>query len=185
MATIDASYFSGGLTIAQKSDSAVGTTLTWFIDQGEEKVLSDLLGYELYKNYKTGIAAVSPDAKWADLRDGKEYTNRNEVLSKWKGLKFTSGTAKKSLIANFVYFNYMQDQFSITTGTGEKQATNQNAINATAGVKMVRAWNEMVGMNRELVEFLLSNQDTYTEFMDHYSRCIPNYLFYKINTLGI
>lgn len=183
MATIDASYFFGELTIAQKSDAAVAGSLSSFIDIYEDKLLTDLFGYELYNNYQEGILANTQIYK--DIRDGKEYTNRAGVLSKWKGLIYTLGTTKKSLIANFVYFNWQQNEATITSGTGEKVATNQNAINASAGNKMVRAWNEMVNMNHELLEFLLSNQDNYPEFIDHYGRSIPNYLFYKVNTLGI
>jgi hypothetical protein len=185
MATIDASYFFGELNVAQKSDSSVGGSLSIFIDEHEERLLTGLFGYELYKAYKTGIAVLpTPDPKWTDIRDGKEYTNRSGILTKWKGLKFTDGTAKKSLVANYVYWHWMQNEISVTTGTGEKVASNQNAINAPSAVKMVRAWNQMVNWINELIEFLLTKKSDYPEFQTHYSR-IPRNLLRKQNTFSI
>jgi hypothetical protein len=186
MATIDSSYFFGPLTIPQKSDAAVSSSLTWLINELEPKLLTDLLGYELYKTYAAGIAVLpTPDAKWTDLRDGKEYTNRSSILTKWKGLKYTEGTtAKKSLIANYVYWHWMEKEASASTGTGEKVPNAQNAVNTSPIHKMVRAWNEMVCMNFELIEFLLSNQSTYPEFVNHYGR-IPRTILKKQNAFGI
>lgn len=155
-----------------------------FIDEHEERLLTDLLGYSLYKDYKAGIAAGSPDPKWLAIRDGLEYTNRAGILSKWRGLKFTDGTAKKSLIANYIYWHWMDNEQTITTGTGEKKAKNQNADHATPAYKMVSAWNQMVFWNWELIEFLLSKQSDYPSFVDQYSR-IPISLLKKQNVLGI
>lgn len=185
MALIDASYFFGPLLIAQKSDSSVASSLSLFIDEHEERLLSDLLGYELYKAYNAGIAVTpTPDAIWTDLRNGVEYTNRAGRLAKWKGLIFQDGAAKKSLIANYVYWHWMADQTTSTMGTGEKVATNQNAVNADASRKMVSAWNQMVYWNWELIEYLLSRPDDYPAFRDYYSR-IPCSIVRKQNAFGI
>lgn len=176
MATIDATYFFAENLIAQKSD--VSGSLLMFMEEYEEKLLTDLLGYQLYKAYKTGIAVLpTPDAKWTALLNGLEYTNRSSILTKWKGLKFTDGTtAKKSLIANYVYWHWMQNETTISTGTGEKVADNQNAINASAKNKMIRAWNQMVCWNLELIEFLLTKESDYPEFINHYGRIPRNIL---------
>ena len=196
MATIiDTSFFFGQLNIAQKSDSSVSTSLQALINELEPALLADLLGYDLYKQYLAGIALGSPTAKWTELRDGKEYTNRQGVLSKWKGLKYTDGSTTRSLIANYVYWHWLQNEASETTGTGEKMPANQNAVNTSPANKMIRAWNEMVDMINELVEFLMSNQATYPEFLVHYSqglfykwngfRSSSNSSLYKQNSLGI
>jgi len=180
MSTIDITYFFGSLNIAQKSNVSGG--VAWFLDEMEPRLLTDLLGYELYKAYKTGIAASTQ--KYIDIRDGKEYTNRAGILTKWKGLKFTDGQTKKSMIANYVYWHYMENEMTVTTGTGEKIPQNQNAINASAMIKMVSAWNEMVDWIHELIEFLLTNITEYPEFTNQYGR-IPKSLLKKQNTLGI
>lgn len=163
--TIDTSYFYYDLSIAQLTEASVNSTVQRFIDRHEPKLLQDLLGYELYKNYKTGIDAS--DQKYIDIRDGKEYTNRAGKLAKWRGLKEPS--LKQSLIANYVYFQYIKNEASSTTGTGEKVAKAQNAADASPRYKLARAWNQMVEWNCELVEFLLSNESNYPEFLYHYS----------------
>jgi hypothetical protein len=193
--TIDTTFFFGRLNVAQKSDATVSNNLQALINELEPVVLTSLMGYELYRDYKAGIAAGTPDAKWLAIRDGQEYTNRSLVLSKWNGLKFTSGTANKSLIANYVYWYWQQNEASNTTGTGEKIAANQNAVASSPAQKMMTAWNEMVDMNFELIEFLMSNQDIYPQFLNHYSqnlfftwvgfRRIGNSLLVKQNLLGI
>lgn len=180
MATIDASYFFGPLLIAQKSDNAAG--IQWFINELEPKLLRDIMGYELYKAYTAGIIAATQ--KYKDIQDGKEYTDRAGIPTKWNGLAFLYGSSKKSLIANYVYWRWMAKEASISTGTGEKVANAQNASEASPVFKMVRAWNEMVDMIYELAEFLLSNQTDYPEFVEQYSR-IPGSLLKKQNVLGI
>lgn len=184
MATIDASYFFGDLLIAQKSETSVASNLNLFIDEHEPRLLADLMGYDLYEAYKAGIAAGSPLAKWTELRSGVAYTTRSGISTKWPGLIFTNGTAKKSLIANYVYWLWMENTASDSTGTGEKITAAQNAANASPASKMIRAWNQMVNWNCELIEFLLTKADTYPEFQSHYSR-IPCSLLKKQNLFGI
>ena len=182
MATIDTSYFFGNLLIAQKSDSSVSSSLVWFIDQHEPRLLTDLLGYELYKNYLAGIAGNVQ--KYLYIRDGTEFTNRAGILTKWRGVKYLDGTAKKSLIANYIFCRWMENETSFTTGTGEKVANNQNAINVSNGHKIIMAWNEMADMIAELCEFLLSKQTDYPEFVLQFSRMDRSFLNYK-NLSGI
>ena len=179
---VDISYFFGDLTIAQKSDAAVSSSLTWFIDEMEPKLLTDLMGYELKKLYDAGITGSIP--KYIDIRDGKEYTNRSGILTKWRGLKFLDGTAKKSLIANYIYWHWLQNENTITTGTSEKIANSPAAINVSSSQKMVRAWNQMVDWINELAEFLLTYPVDYPEFQNHYGR-IPRSLYKKQNVFGI
>lgn len=182
---IDTTYFYGELSIAQITDASISGTVTRFINQYEPKILMDLFGYELYKNYKAGIDAT--DQKYVDIRDGKEYTNRAGKLTKWRGLKETitapvTGPPAvagqyQSLIANYVYYHYIRNEVSATTGTGEKTLNAQNAATASPRFKLARAWNQMVDWNCELVEFLLANETDYPEFLYHYSnRALQNLL---------
>jgi len=183
MATlINATYFFGALILPQKADTNVSSSLTWLIDELEPKLLTDLLGYELKKLYDAGIAANTQIYK--DIRDGKEYTNRSSIVTKWRGLAYADGSAKKSLIANYVYWHHMEKEASASTGTGEKVPKAQNAVNTSPISKMVRAWNEMVCMNYELIEFLLTNDTVYPEFLNNYGR-IPKSLLKKQNVYGI
>lgn len=159
MAVIDTSYFFGELSISQPT-----ATLQMMIDSREPELLTKLLGYELNKNYTAGIAAGSPAQKWLDLRDGKEYTTASGTLTKWSGLRFTVGTAKKSLIANYIYWHYLNDNITFTTASGQKKS--DLPINAGPDAKMIRAWNEMVDWNFQLNAFLLANIVDYPEYND-------------------
>lgn len=287
---IDISFFFGELNIAQKTESA--GSLGLFIEDMEPRLLTDLLGYELWKAFMTGLAEPTVADKWRWLLFGKEFTKRNGVLSFWRGLinnapgisvaaipgqlkdadpiyfkigdgepntpvagtsrysnpllenlpisqirvhrndfgflrptnhfvkntedaffdlispdvfgdteEFTvflkiadpgitltnssaTGTKKTSPIANYVYWHWMADQATVTTGTGEKASAAANAVDASPARKMVRAWNQMVDWNCELVEFLLSNPADYPEFQNHYGRMPADLLKYQ-NTFGI
>jgi len=264
MALIDNTYFFGQLLVGQKSQPTVDSELQWFIDLHEPKLLTELLGYELYKNLKAGLQETSVDAKWTDLLYGKEYTNAAGKLTKWSGLlqvtsalnpgtyipadieipitgalidavtytnsflvgksfrvvqrgfgplgskatinsngftlntrvfevgdtyfiQFTApvalptpatviaGSAKQSPIANYVFYFYSRNQATSATGTGEKQLSAQNAINASAISKQTEAWNQMVDWNRELYDFLEFHLTTYPEWDSCYTKEIYSY----------
>lgn len=173
--TIDTSYFFGDLSISQPT-----ATLQMMIDSKEPEFLIKLFGYELYKNYAVGIAAGSPAQKWLDLRDGKEYTTASGALTKWPGLRFTVGTAKKSLIANYVYWFYLEDNITFTTASGQKKS--DLPINAGPDGKMIRAWNEMVNWNFQLHNFLTEHADDYPEYR---TTVICDELFNLQNRFGL
>jgi hypothetical protein len=166
MSLIDTSYFYGDLSIAQVTEESVETVVKRFIVFYEPALLTNLLGYELYKNYQAGILAGTQ--KYKDIRDGKEYTNRAGRFNKWRGLRQTLGSEKFSLIANYTYYHYLRTLVTQTTATGEKSSNAQNAVGTSSAFKMSRAWNQMVEWNWELVEFLLSNPSDYPEFLKHY-----------------
>jgi len=186
---IDKSYFFGDILIAQKSGDE--GNINRFIQECEPEILSDMLGYGLYKAFLAALSLeVGPspgpevflEQRFIDLRNGKEYTASDGILRKWKGLIFTENTAKRSLIANFVYFYYTKNEASVSTGTGEKTANAQNSSNASPRRKMCNAWNKMVLMNEELHHFLYHNQATYPEFVPGR---IPRKYLKKINPPGI
>jgi hypothetical protein len=160
MPTIDTSYFFGDLKIAQISQPEVTASLNAAIEKKEDELLNRLLGYSLFKDYKAGIIASTQIYK--DIRDGKEYTDLNGQLTKWVGLAFTSGTIKRSLIANFVYYHYIKDNDSFTTGSSEKKTSL--AINVSPEKKMNDGWNEMVKENIALNEFLVMNVQLYPQY---------------------
>lgn len=163
MATIiDKGYFFQQLQIPN-TDSSETVRLVSFIDELEVRLLELLFGYPLLKAIQANNWTLQ---KYKDIRDGKEYTNRGGNLVRWQGLAFTMGTAKKSLIANYVYYYWQRDVVSFSSGSGEKTGNTTNAIPATPAIKMVRAWNEMVQWNWQLREFLLSNLDSYPEYID-------------------
>lgn len=184
MATIDNTYFFGELSLAYPDTSAGTANLQQIIDSREAELLQRLFGYNMYAAWLTALAVVGDptpalEQRFIDLRDGKEYTNQSGVLTKWPGLRFTVGTSKKSLIANFVYWHELADNYTFTTGSSEKKT--DLAINANPESKMIRAWNEMVHWNFLLNAFLVDKIETYPEYE---SICIDRELFTMQNRLG-
>lgn len=177
--TIDTSYFFEDLLIAQVDEAAVASSVSRFIAIYEPKLLTALLGYELYKAYKAGIDEEAPNSKWTAIRDGSEYTNRYNRLDKWEGLIRTVvapieasedppvtavAGQYQSLIANYVYYWYMRSNATTTAGSGE--VNNNVSAPVSPNIKMRRAWNQMVKWNWELIEFLQCNADVYPEFVN-------------------
>lgn len=178
MSTINTSYFYADLSIAQISQAEISAAVTEFIDSKERELLIRLLGYELFKAYTAGILVSTQ--KYKDIRDGKEYTDSLGRLSKWNGLAFTVGTSKKSPIANYVYWHYIRDNYTFTTGSSEKKT--DIAINASPDAKLVRAWNEMVRWNFELLDFLTVNVADYPEYE---SVVLDTELYTRQNSLNL
>lgn len=94
--------------------------------------------------------------------DGDTYFYKAATLS----LNTVTGSAKKSLIANYVYFHWMEDQISQTIGLGEAATKAENATMVSPAVKMVRAWNEMAGWIREMACYLDTMRTFYPEWED-------------------
>jgi hypothetical protein len=100
------------------------------------------------------------------LTGGKKFQMSDTYF--FKGIKssFTpvSGTERRSLIANFVYYWYQRTKASESSGVGESITKTENAARTSPADKMTTAWNEMAVWVKEMVLFLRSKEDVYTEF---------------------
>lgn len=56
-----------------------------------------------------------------------------------------------SVIAKYVYFYYSRDHMTFNTVAGEKVKNTENSSRATAGPRLVRVWNDMVGENWQIL----------------------------------
>lgn len=100
--------------------------LNAYINDKESDLLLSFLGYEQYTELLSqlnsdGTFIDGAIQKWVDLVDGKED---------WKGLRYTVGNMKRSLIADFVYFYWLADdnvQHS-TTGLQRPEVANSNLV---------------------------------------------------------
>ena len=77
------------------------------IESIEQSLLLDILGYEQLQELmaqfdEDGEWVEDPIQKWVDLVDG---------VDDWKGLRYTIGTKKISLIAYYVFFYYLGTDF--------------------------------------------------------------------------
>lgn len=92
MSLIDASYFVGELTIPNTDSQPIAERVQWFIDKYEPQFLQMLLGYPLYKAFVAGMNVTppaTPDQRFLDILYGKEYTDIQGRVQKWKGVIMT------------------------------------------------------------------------------------------------
>ena len=142
MYLIDASYFQRELSIPNINElqSDTGSELTLYIDNKVRSILRDILGYELFNDLDSNITAGVLDGgapqKWLDFING----NGTDYL----GLMFSDGVYKVSLLANYVFYYYLNDNVSQYTATGEKVSQAVNAQNHVSTQRMVTAWNDFV-----------------------------------------
>lgn len=175
---IDASVFVGEISIAGTDSDVTSANLDAFIAKYEPKVLRMLLGPVLYGELVAGLAD-------------------EPILEKWSDLKSTV----TPIIANYVYYWYIRDQVTQTTGVGNVKPSTENGNISGDGLKQVRAWNEMaelcVGFNLDI------NLATYPSYVapNNRPRNVGNYypggpwgpwswgkwpeIYYPINSLNL
>ena len=101
-----------------------------------------------------------------------------------------AGGPLRSPIANYIYFKWMANANTQTTGVGETSGKVENSTRVGPEHKMVKAWNDMVHMNRDVYRFLRANDTIYPmryviEPGNYRGRYVTNELLETINTLGI
>jgi hypothetical protein len=190
MSLIDETYFIGELNLPGLNDDDTVERLQLFIDKYEAKFLKELLGYELYKAFLTGVDTRPVDDKWAALKSGSDYV-RNGRTYRWEGLV----QSDTSMIANYVYYYWMRNEVSQTTGIGEVITKSENSTRISPSAKMTRAWNEMVNQVWGAVSFLDTNVSNYpdwswygetqTEYWPNYRHARLRDIFYPINSLNL
>lgn len=148
---IDTSYFQYKPvfipnSIAQPSvvsnlPNSVGQ-LQKFIDDKEYTFLLNALGYdqttELLSQFESN-GGWKPAAlqKWKDLVDGKNG---------WRGLKYTVGVNKISMIAYYVFFYFLGEDYKSYTTTGVQSPNVENSETVYPNSKQAKAWNTFVRM---------------------------------------
>lgn len=173
MGFLEATYFRGELLIpnlnAFAGSSAVNNViaaqqklLDIFISKYEKKFLTELLGRDLYEKLV------------------EETCNTANILPQWETLKNKLFNENEwiSPAANYVYYWYMLNGASSTSGVGEVRTLANNAELTSPLPKMIRAWNEMVDMNKEFEEWITCNNVYGYKHTD-------SDLFYKLNVFGI
>lgn len=163
----DIGYFVGDITLPTGQFSV--NDLNLFIDKFEPEVLTKLLGYTLYKK----LIASPTDPDIVKLVSGSEYTieyNGNERLVKWAGLK---NDLKISLIAYYVYVEFMRSRVTHTQSIGETKSIQENSTNANIFAKVMSArtrFDDLYGyMNQSTLapsayNFLKEHEDNYPEW---------------------
>lgn len=147
MYLIDKTYFQGIISFpnASEYDGSTQDPLELAIDTYCPMFLQEVLGTVLFNELNPLISGVvlSPTApqKWKNLVDGCTYEDGKKI---WKGLRYTQGLYKGSILAYFTY--YMQYQASYSSGVGQIVNTAKNATNVNPTQHLTDVWNGFVEM---------------------------------------
>jgi len=157
MALIDWSYFIRDIYVANSNvnnpASPQGGELRDFIYY-EDKFLTEILGYELYKD----LLANLTDVKYTRLIEGAEFTDSCGRLNKWSGF---SNAEKISPIANFIYVELLSHRASNNSGVGVVGTDVENGHRTSPSDKIISAWNKMVDLNWVMHDFIMKNKAAY------------------------
>jgi len=120
---------------------SVQSEIDAFIEKYERQLMINALGVPLYNELQLALADLpSADQKWQDLVEGKDYI-LDSITYRWDGLR---GFDKQSLVAFYIYCNFLRsDEFTYTT-TGMVRNTSDNALNAQFRNKYVIAWSKFI-----------------------------------------
>jgi len=168
MSIIDNTYF-----INENNLSVDNINIQSYIDKHEPVILRKIFGYSLYKDFITGLAVEpTPEQKWLDLRDGKEYTY-NDKLNKYEGIT--------DIIGNWVYYWITRSLQSVATDSGIKKTSTMNMEFTNPKQRQVYSYNEMVNQIVFLDEFVLAANESVADAYENYETSTFN----KINILNI
>lgn len=127
-------------------------TLKSFIEHCEREVLSLALQRTNYKlfyedsiDHSTSTVKSAADQKWKDLFSGKEYkVDGVDVI--WRGLVFTEGGLKRSLLAHYTYYCFMKHDISHHGSVGLMIEKAKNSKRADYAPKTTLAYRTFLSM---------------------------------------
>lgn len=151
---IDNSYFVGELHISQVGASASAKVnnndvMERFIDKYEVELIDCALGRHLSREFFSNFDAFSGrlvsgvDSKWSNLLEGTTYESCGKEHY-WQGLRNKTGNLKRSIVAYYVYYNYMQDNIIQKSTMGTVRPDAENTRNAGAIPTLTRAWRNFI-----------------------------------------
>jgi hypothetical protein len=113
------------------------TELDFYITQYERELLLDALGITLYDELQLALVDLpGSDQKWQDLVEGVTYVNSSSVSKRWDGLQ---GFNKQSVIAFYIYTEYLRNYNETFTTVGTVKNNAKNATNYDATPKYIKA----------------------------------------------
>lgn len=163
-------------------------SLTEFIIEKEPEVLTKLLGFEMYNAMINALNIPDPAERWINLRDGVAYTVN--------GISYVC-LGVKPIILRYVYYWWLRQEATQTTGVGEAINKTENAQRTSPAQKQTTAWNDMVKLCKSTYHYLYANLSLYPEFhvqsydvsdcyyLGYTYRWRRNELFTPINALSI
>lgn len=159
MSLIDATYFEKGvLYIPNNTDMNTSpvdsptnqTDLEVFIENYERDFLLNALGITLYEELQTAIPLLDEPAnlKWKNLVNGVTYTNSDGVVKRWDGLL---GFNKQSVIAFYIFTEYIRNYNETFATTGVVRNQSKNAVSYNATPKFIKAYQYFLDMYQSAI----------------------------------
>lgn len=197
MYIVDGTYLTRELAISDAQGQSVTRTdakenIEKYLDDAPREVLIKALGYELayeLESYTTdGVLNNDAPLKWQNLVNGVIYQYNGDSY-KWDGLIFSRGTMKKSLLANFVFTQWLEDNVSSLGSNGNVIIQTRNGASITSNRRWVKAYNEFLSMYQG--DYLVKDDDYYCNinwydrmrcsYYDSYKRCYNSFSKIKEN----
>jgi hypothetical protein len=150
---IDITYFVNDISLPVDTQTA---QINAKIRMYEPIILTDVLGYDLYKKMLAGPT----DQKYLDLINGKEYKAEG-VYYNWRGLVNAN---KDSLIAYYVWIKFVQADKGYVSGSGVKQLETENSKVDMTNSLITLNYNKMVNLIDEMNAFINANIEEYPTF---------------------
>ncbi len=142
MNIIDYTFFHGEINLPQAGNADGQAKLAGFIAQHEPELLQDILGYDLWEAFTTGIAQSTIEQKWLDLLSGKVFTNAAGIKKKWPGFVIMPDGQALSLNSS--------PDFDVVVGRGQAYDPLVNASSVTlppqfVGIPTLRIMRRNIG----------------------------------------
>lgn len=182
---IDVTYFNHPRDIPNTTYDEVISQVNDLVKEYQKEYLMGILGYDTYLLFAAGLAVVAPtpiDAKWLAIRDGVTFTAWDGRQYAWTGL---INADKDSPLADYVYYHWLRENQSHSSGIGETQAQPQAGRMTSSAQKQATAYNRMVKKNRILRDMLQSNYTGYPEYQNYMGYAEQEKFMRTINAYGI
>ena len=129
--------------------SGINEKVNDYIDSCVPKLLKLSLGLELFSELNSqitdGVLNTDADQKWKDLVNGKIYT-KDDKTYEWEGLVIDRGLFKESLLAFYVWSEFMNDNLYAKGSQGDVVIQTKNSIVASPVAGIVKNWNRFLEM---------------------------------------
>ena len=203
---ISCSFFKGNIHIPNAEDTApnsnlIGnvTNIVLFIEEYERDVLLECLGYSLFQEFVNELDSSSSNGlkttahqKWNDLLNGKDYQINGKPV-KWRGLIFKDGQLERSLIANYVFCEFLNRDLISYKSVGTQKEKSKNSVHVSADPLYVASFRKFYKLTEfsnncnggnGLKSFYDFIQDMNNETPGTYANWQPK-RFENVNILGI
>lgn len=131
--------FVGRYQVANQSDPTVSVELEYLIATYQEEYLRTLLGPQTYDLFAAWYDSQEPrpeNVEFEFLLSGGTFTSRD-------GIVLYAPPIREAITA-YVYCKWQEWNATQTVSMGEVQTESQNALVASAKLKVVDAWNYLV-----------------------------------------